>query len=82
MDWTNTNSQKDVEWAGRTLPSWRTYTGNGVAWEEVIKLANTLGKNVWINVPHLASNDYILQLATLFKSSLNPNLKIYVEYSN
>jgi hypothetical protein len=53
-----------------------------VAWEEVIKLANTLGKNVWINVPYQASNDYITQLAQLFNTTLEPHLKVYVEYSN
>ena len=36
----------------------------------------------WINIPHLASDDYILQLAKLFKNNLHPDLKIYVEYSN
>lgn len=82
MDWTNTNGQLDVEWTSRTLPSWRTYTSNGVSWEEVIRLSNTLGKNAWINIPHLATNDYIQQLAQLFKDKLNPNLNVYVEYSN
>jgi hypothetical protein len=33
MDWTNTNSQTDVNWANRTLLTTRTYTNNGVAWE-------------------------------------------------
>lgn len=59
MDWTNTNGQTDQDWAKRTLRSWRTYTGNGVAWEETIRLCNTLGKNAWINIPHQATDDYI-----------------------
>lgn len=70
MDWTNTNAQTDTEWSTRTLPSARTYTANGVAWEEVIHLANILGKNVWINIPHLASDGYISELAKLFASRL------------
>ncbi len=70
MDWTNTNGQTDVEWVNRTKTSYRTYTSNGVAWEEVIRLANTLAKNVWINIPHLASDDYIQQLAQLFYNNL------------
>lgn len=82
MDWTNTNAQTDVEWANRTLSTYRTYTSNGVAWEETIRLANTLGKNVWINIPHLASDDYVTKLAQLFQSKLEPHLTVYVEYSN
>jgi hypothetical protein len=82
MDWTNTNGQTDVDWASRTQTSFRTYTANGVAWEETIRLANTLGKNVWINIPHLATDDYVTQLAQLFYNKLEPHLKVYVEYSN
>jgi hypothetical protein len=82
MDWTNTNGQTDVKWSDRVQPTSRTYTSNGVAWEETIHLANILGKNVWINIPHLANADYITQLANLFLNKLEPHLKVYVEYSN
>ena len=70
MDWTNTNAQTDVNWADRVQMAHRTYTKNGVAWEEVIHLSNILGKDVWINIPHLAKADYIRQLATLFLQKL------------
>lgn len=82
MDWTNTNGQTDKDWETRTLPSWRAYTGNGVAWEETIRLCNTIGKNAWISIPHLATDDYITKLAQLFKTKLEPHLTVYVEYSN
>src|SRR5262249_9564607 len=36
----------------------------------------------WINVPAMASDDYVTQLATLLKDTLNPGLHIYLEYSN
>lgn len=45
-------------------------------------MANVLGKNVWINIPHLADDDYITQLANLFLHTLEPHLHVYVEYSN
>lgn len=45
-------------------------------------MANTLGKNIWINIPHLATNDYITNLAQLFLNTLEPHLTVYVEYSN
>ena len=78
MEWTYTNGQTDANWADKVLPTDRTYTKNGVAWEEVIHLSNLLGKNAWINIPYLATPDYITQLATLFLNKLEPNLDIYV----
>jgi len=78
MDWTKTNDQTDKDWANRVQLSHRTYTANGAPWEEVIHLANLLGKDVWINIPHLATADYITQLAQLFLNKLEPHLKIHV----
>lgn len=82
MDWTNTNGQTDAVWADRTITSERTYTSNGVAWEETIRLCNTLGKHLWINIPHLANDDYVTHLAQLVYDTLEPHLSVYVEYSN
>lgn len=48
----------------------------------MIRLANTLGKNIWINIPHLANDDYVTKLAQLVLSTLEPHLNVYVEYSN
>lgn len=83
MDWHSTNGNNDSLWAKRTLktaPSQQKL--NGVAWEYVIEMANTLQKDVWINVPHKVNDPYVKNLATLFRDSLNPALHIYVEYSN
>ena len=33
-------------------------------------------------MPHLASDDYVREFAALVKRSLNPSLKVYIEYSN
>ena len=58
----------------------------------MIALANATNTNMWINVPDSASDSYVTQLASLIKNGdtvngvyyagLNPNLKVYVEYSN
>ena len=37
---------------------------------------------MWVNVPLMADDDYILQFATLLKQQLDPSLAVYVEYSN
>ena len=87
MDFVGTNSTnpdypQKTEWNNRSLPTQALFSGVA-PWEYVIDLANNTGKDVWINVPVAASDDYVQQLAKLFKDSLtNPICKIYIEYSN
>jgi hypothetical protein len=70
-------------WASRASTSTQQQqTPSGVAYEYMIELANITNKDIWINIPTAADDDYVTQLATLLKDTLNPNLKIYVEYSN
>lgn len=86
MDFVGTNNSNPdypakTEWATRNLPSHALF--DGVApWEYVIALANKTGKDVWLNVPVAASNDYVQQLASLMKNNLHANAKVYIEYSN
>lgn len=54
----------------------------GVPWEKIIGFANAAGVDPWINVPAMASDDYIKQLAALVHKQLSPDLNVYVEYSN
>ncbi|WP_439621800.1 PA14 domain-containing protein [Gemmata sp.] len=83
MDFTQTNNNAVVNWADRTKPTDATQAGSkGVAWEYVIALANATGKDVWINVPVGATDDYVRQLAALFKAQLSPDRAVYVEFSN
>jgi len=82
MDWDQTNGNTTVTWASRPQPSTPSYAWNGVPWEVDIQLCNTVGANAWINVPAEADDEYITQLAQLFKANLRPDLKVYVEYSN
>jgi hypothetical protein len=56
--------------------------GYGVAYEWQIDLCNRVGADMWVTVPHAATNDYQHQLATLILNNLNSNLKVYLEYSN
>lgn len=54
----------------------------GAAWEYVVQFANTVQKDAWIHVPVDATDDYVMQLATLLKNNLDPALNLYVEYDN
>jgi hypothetical protein len=83
MDWAATNNNPVVNWADRTQVTYaRQAVPNGVAWEYMIQLANLTHKDMWINIPVNATDDYVTQLAALLKQTLNPGLAVYVEYSN
>jgi hypothetical protein len=70
-------------WDQRTpLSNQRQQTASGAAYEYMVALCNTANKDMWITIPTAAGDDYIAQLAALLKNTLNPNLKVYVEYSN
>ena len=81
MDLTATNNSSVVNWSDRTPPGSGTRF-NGVSWEDIIQLANITGKDIWLNIPAQATDNYVTQLATLLKNSLNSGRHVYVEYSN
>lgn len=91
MDFTATNGNIQHEWADRNTPDDLTFygeapgywwQGKGAPWEYAILLANTLNKDIWVNIPTFASDDYVAHLADLLYTTLEPERKIYVEYSN
>jgi len=73
MDYSSTNWNAQAQWADRLLPGNASQQHRpddvdvGSSWEYVVLLANLTGKDVWINVPHLASDDYVTKLAQLFR---------------
>lgn len=78
-----TQETRVTEWADRTLPSDATQTGfSGCALEYLVDLCNLTGKDLWVNVPDEATDDYVRELARLLKSRLDPNLAVYVEWTN
>jgi hypothetical protein len=93
MDWTRSNEHRAdyparTEWADRASMTDATWTGAltgrepGAPWEMVIALANETGKDIWINIPVSASDDYIRQLALMLLDDLDSGIVLYVEYSN
>ncbi len=83
MEWQVTNVTKLVNWHDRGKPNDRSQTmRSGASYEHMIQLGNTLNRDIWICVPHTASDDFIRQMARLFRNQLKNNLNVYVEYSN
>ncbi|MFW5697217.1 MAG: hypothetical protein ACOCX1_01505 [Fimbriimonadaceae bacterium] len=53
-----------------------------VPYEWHVRLCNATDTDLWITLPAMASADYSRQLAELIEQNLDPELKVYVEYSN
>jgi hypothetical protein len=95
---TNTSASNDDagsphinwNWDTRPLKGDANALHSPVALEWQIDLCNRTHKDYWINVPHHAStnaspsdpSDYWSKLATLIHDQLDPNLRVYVEWSN
>ena len=78
-----------VDWSQRVVPgdflgSYFSPEGQGtqIPYEDIIALANAANTNLWISIPDQASSNYVQQLAQLLHDTLNPNLKVHIEYGN
>ena len=85
MDWTNTNENFEVNWNETTPVSWPRYTPpKRNPWSTIPYLVNQFNKSIdiWINIPHNSTDNYVLNLARLMLNEVNPRTNIYIEYSN
>lgn len=83
MEWQRTNNQTMSAWFERPLTTDYTQTtSKGVALEYCVELCNTAGKDGWFCVPHLYDDNSVREMARFLRDNLDPNLKIYLEYSN
>lgn len=80
MDWMATNNSS-VSSEGPRVSDAR-WTSRGVPVEILLELANRLGADAWLTVPHLATDAYVTSLASAVRDQLAPGLVAYVEYSN
>jgi len=75
MDFFRANTNPQVTWQERTKPTFFGMTGdNGQSWELLVALANATDRDIWLNVPVKADDDYIAKLAQLVKYGSDGNL--------
>ena len=74
--------QNDTTWATAASSAEFSSTTGNVPWQDIVALGNEAQKNIWINIPTEATASYVQSLAQLIQSELDPNLKVYFEYSN
>jgi len=79
--WDHRAKMDDTVWGGndgRTADE----DHKGVPIKVMTTLANTLKRDIWVNMPHIAGNDYVRNYAKQVYAELDPSLKVYLEYSN
>ncbi len=83
MNFQQTNANPQQNWSDRRLPQHMNMSGvlnprspadgfpgrrgSGIAFEHIVALSNTAGKDLWICIPHLATEDFIRNLARLIR---------------
>ena len=92
MDPFATNTSEHIDWAGRSTPT--LYTQNsasgasvgsstkGMCIELAVELCNKTGCDMWLNVPHRATDDYCTQLFAYVAANLSASRVCWVELSN
>jgi len=83
MDMMQTNNSNVVRWDQRGQLGNQTWAvKGGVPLEVMAKLANQLHAEPWFCIPHQADDDYIRKFAEQAKALVDPDLPIWIEYSN
>ncbi len=84
MDWMGTNDSTQKKWKNRPTLATASYAskGGGSPVEIMVELVNRLQVDPWFTLPHMVTDEYITKFAEIVKDSLDPNLTIYLEYSN
>ena len=83
MDYLSTNNNPVQKWDERTTPAHASQAREqGGALEYVVELANLADKDIWVNLPDQADENYARQMALLLKNGLEPQRRVYVEFSN
>lgn len=83
MDMMHTNHSPLRTWSDRPTMQSAHWTGDGgLPIEMLCDLANRIDADAWFCVPHMADDDFVRRFAELVKAKLDPQRKVYVEYSN
>lgn len=89
MNWRRTNGDKptsplnETTWDRRsTLTKHTQGSSFGVAWEHCARVATAIGGDLWVNIPHQASEAYVRSLAQLLLGEMSSTASLWVEVSN
>ncbi len=80
MDWMETNSSPVVEFADYPTPTSAFW--HRVPPQVLAELGNRIAADIWISIPHRASNAFIDAFASVLRDNFRTDRRIYLEYSN
>jgi hypothetical protein len=84
-DWQGTNFSKVTDWTENDVRADQAFwapDGRGMPYELLVETANQTRSDLWINIPHMATDDYMRKAAEYIKTNLDKDLRVYVEYTN
>ncbi|WP_432255023.1 hypothetical protein [Limimaricola sp. AA108-03] len=81
MDWMETNGSPQHRWDDRPRPGDQRWV-DAVPVEVITRLANEIGVDPWVTLPHMADDDYVRSFAAYMRDHLDPRLRIHAEWSN
>ena len=84
-DWQSTNFPTNVDWSRNVQTADQAFwgvEGRGMPYELMVEMANQTRSDLWINIPHTASDSFMQAAAAYVHAHLDPDLKVYVEFSN
>lgn len=84
-DWQGTNFSKVTDWTPTIVTADQAFwvkDGRGMPFELLVEMANETRSDLWINVPHMATDQYMREAAAYVKQNLDKDLNVYVEYTN
>ena len=87
--WGRQEFSTETDWEDRQPEEFPLPVGDERTYQEIrvpliwhIRLCNTVGADLWVNIPTSATESYVRDLAILVATNLRPDLMVYVEYSN
>ncbi len=69
--WTRRPTLQDPQWSQKGVPA-----------EAMVALSNKVHADPWFNIAYNVDDDYVRRFAQLVAKSLDPKLKVYLEYDN
>ncbi|MGL4490157.1 MAG: calcium-binding protein [Rhizobiaceae bacterium] len=84
-DWQGTNFSTVTNWTRNDETADQAFwirEGRGMPYELLVEVANESRSDLWINIPHMATDEYMRKAAQYVKDNLDAGLRVYVEYTN
>src|SRR5260370_1394729 len=71
MGWQSINMSTLTNWADRPIATSFGQSAYGEPYEQIVELVNETGKDCWINVPELATDDFVHNYAKFVATHLD-----------